>query len=156
MNMYLNMETLRGTPRSHRRGEGSAVSSAWDLRKKPFQDEQPHPLLPRDPEVLGLKRTWIGNRKASFWPCPEQCHPWGWAQETLRGASGCDNIGAVTIKDQKNGWGLENVMQYGRVFFSNEKFLHVGLPKGRIQEAGSGGLGEGRLIQEHLGGCEGM
>ena len=24
MNMYLNMETLGGTPRSHRRGEGSA------------------------------------------------------------------------------------------------------------------------------------
>ena len=23
MNMYLNMETLGGTPRSHRRGEGS-------------------------------------------------------------------------------------------------------------------------------------
>ena len=36
-------------------------------------------------------------------------------------------------------------MQHGRVFFSNEKFLHVGLPNGRIQEAGGGG---GRVIQE--------
>ena len=35
-------------------------------------------------------------------------------------------------------------MQYGRVFLSNEKFLHVGLPKGRIQEAGGGGGGGGK------------
>ena len=45
-----------------------------------------------------MKLTWIGNRKASFWPCPEPSHPWEGAQETQRGASGCDNIGGVTIR----------------------------------------------------------
>ena len=57
-----------------------------------------------------------------------------------------------TIRNQKNGWGLENVMQYERGFFSNGKFLHVG-----CQTEGFRKLeGEGWYRAEPLSGFEGM
>ena len=57
-----------------------------------------------------------------------------------------------TIRNKKNGWGLENVMQYGRGFFSNGKFLHVGCQREGFRKLEGGGW----YRAEPLGGCEGM
>ena len=92
------METLGGTPRSHRRGAGSASELGVGPVNKAISRRATASLAAKGSRCVRMKLTWIGNRKASFWPCPEPSHPWEGAQETQREASGCDNIGGVTIR----------------------------------------------------------